>query len=108
MSPFLILLFGFQSALALAFTFFITRLLLKGVTPEEIPATRKRLFWVLVGGGAFVVTIPLLVLLAFIASLPEGESIAIAIWPAVWVAMIMGAAWLGVFGASRCWPHLQP
>jgi hypothetical protein len=103
MSGFLLLLFVFQSGLACAFTFFITRLVLQGGQDGGGAAQRKPLpyGWLLGCGAAASCIIPLLVFGAFLASLPEDAERSIAVWPAVWVAMIMFGGWTGAALAIR-------
>ena len=95
MSAHLIFLFIFQSGLAFAFSFFITRVLLGGNEGESreslLVGIRKIRLVVL----ASAVLLPPAMFLAYYKSLPEGESISLAIWPAVWILMIL----LAVIGA---------
>lgn len=91
MSGFLLLLFLFQSGLAFAFTLFLVRLICRGTPDEELNKTARGLRWFRNGVAIFSLIIPLLVFLAFWASLPPDAEMMTAVWPAVWIAMILAA-----------------
>lgn len=96
MSAHLIFLFLFQSGLAFAFSYFITRILLGG---NEGPARESMLTGIrkirlIVAVSAVI--LPLAMFVAYKQSLPEGQSLALAVWPAVWIFMILLAVILAL------------
>jgi hypothetical protein len=101
MSANLIFLFLFQSGLAFAFSYFITRILLGGHEGDSVDSMKagiKKVRWVVV---ASALVLPAAMFVAYFKSLPEGQSIALAIWPAVWILMILLAVILALTLAMR-------
>ncbi len=87
----LIFLFLFQSGLAFAFSFFIARIMLggnKGEARESLKRGIRKIQWI-VGGVALVLTPA--IFFAYLESLPEGQPVSMAVWPAVWILMILAA-----------------
>jgi hypothetical protein len=96
MSFHLLFLFIFQSGLAFAFSYFITRVLLGGHggdSRESMIAGIRKIRWVV---AASALILPPAMFYAYYKSLPEGQSIALAIWPAVWILMILLAVMLAL------------
>ncbi|MEX0326059.1 MAG: hypothetical protein AB3N33_08235 [Puniceicoccaceae bacterium] len=104
MSAHLIFLFLFQSGLAFAFSYFITRILLGGNegSSRESMLTGIRKIRLVV--AAFTVILPLAMFFAYMKSLPEGKSLSLAVWPAVWIFMILAAVILALTMAMRSKP----
>lgn len=96
MSFHLIFLFLFQSGLAFAFSFFIARIMLSGSDAESLPQLRKIL---LVVDGITLLAcliLPPLMFFAYNKALPEGQPTSIAVWPAVWIFMILAGVVLAL------------
>ena len=96
MSAHLIFLFLFQSGLAFAFSYFITRILLggnEGTARESMLAGMRKIRLVV---AAFAIILPLAMFVAYLKSLPEGKSLSLAVWPAVWIFMILAAVILAL------------
>lgn len=96
MSFHLIFLFLFQSGLAFAFSFFIARIMLSGSDAESLPRFRK--IMTVVGGITLAgcLILPPLMFFAYYKALPEGQPASIAIWPAVWIFMILASVVLAL------------
>ena len=91
MSPHLIFLFLFQGGLAFAFSYFIVRVLLGGSDPagrENILKGMKTIRKLLI---VCTLILPAAMFAAYFKSLPEDASISLAVWPAVWIFVIMAA-----------------
>lgn len=87
----LVFLFIFQSGLAFAFSYFISRILIQGAKAEARPPLLRiisRIQRVFLVAGLFL---PPAMFLAYYKSLPEGEPTTIALWPAIWIFMILAA-----------------
>jgi len=97
----LIFLFLFQSGLAFAFSYFIVRVLLggnEGESRDRLLRGIRKMQWI--AAGLAVVMAPAM-FFAYLKSLPEGQSISLAVWPAVWILMILLAVILALGMASR-------
>ena len=101
MSVHLLFLFIFQSGLAFAFSYFIARVLLgdlQGLSRERMISGIRKIRLVT---AAFAILLPLAMFVAYKKSLAEGESVALAIWPAVWIFMILASVILALSFAMR-------
>ena len=96
MSAHLIFLFFFQGGLAFAFSYFIVRVLLGGLDADA----HKRMIHGMQKIRLLVIfaslVLPLAMFGAYYKSLPEGQSVPLAIWPAVWILVIMLALIVGI------------
>ena len=104
----LIFLFLFQSGLALAFTYFISRVLLgsaEGENPERVKAGMRK---VSIGVGVLMIFLPVVMFFAYFKSLPEGKSFTLALWPALWIFMILLGIVLGIVLALVRKPSERP
>lgn len=92
----LIFLFLFQSGLAFAFSYFIARIIISSSQPDAREGLLKgiRLIRLIVVG--FCIVLPPLMFFAYLNSLPEGKSTAVAAWPAAWILMILLAVVLAL------------
>ena len=97
----LIFLFLFQSGLAFAFSYFISRIVLGGGDKEPPEGIQRGLRTIrLIAVGASLI-LPPLMFIAYFQSLPEGKSTALALWPAAWIFMILAAVVLALSIALR-------
>jgi len=108
MSAHLIFLFFFQGGLAFAFSYFIVRVLLGGLDQDRrvqmIQGMRKIRLMVIFAS----LILPVAMFGAYYKSLPEGQSVALAVWPAVWILVIMAALVTGIsLGMRTGRPDLQ-
>jgi len=89
MSVHLLFLFFLQCGLAFAFTYFITRIVLKEDPNSDpmrtIAAVRKVRNIIAI----ITVIIPPAMYAAYYKSLPMGQPTTVAIWPSVWIFMIL-------------------
>ncbi|NDV60861.1 hypothetical protein G0Q06_00175 [Puniceicoccales bacterium CK1056] len=96
MSFHLIFLFLFQSGLAFAFSYFIAKIVLTGCDEESLPKLRRGLRWIALLTLACSIALPPVMFFAYYKALPEGKPANIALWPAVWIFMILGAVVLAL------------
>jgi len=94
MSVHLIFLFVFQSGLGFAFAYFITSVIAKESEGNTILMVRN----ILIGINLFFTAFAFLV---YKKSLPEGESIKTAVWPAMWIFVVTSGIILGITFAFR-------
>lgn len=97
----LIFLFLLQSGLAFAFSFFIVRIILGGSEGESREKSRtviRKTRNVVLG---FSVILPPVMFFAYYKSLPPGQSTSLAVWPAAWILMILGAVVLALSVANH-------
>jgi hypothetical protein len=104
MSTNLIFLFFFQGGLAFAFSYFIMRVMVTGLDQDGRDRMIKGMKKVTLLGILASVVLPLAMFGAYYKSLPEGQSIALAIWPAVWILVIMVALLIGISMGMRAKP----
>lgn len=101
MSAHLIFLFFFQGGLAFAFSYFIVKVVLSGLDADThkrmIQGMQKIRLVVIFSSLVF----PLAMFGAYFKSLPEGQSVALAIWPAIWILVIMLALIVGISVGMR-------
>ena len=105
MSAHLIFLFFFQGGLAFAFSYFIVRVLVTGLDQVGRDRLVKGMNKIMVLGILASVILPLAMFGAYYKSLPEGQSIALAIWPAIWILVIMVALLIGTSMGMRAKPN---
>jgi hypothetical protein len=91
MSFHLIFLFLFQSGLAFAFSYFIAKIVVSGCEEESLPGLRRGLRWIALITLACSIALPPVMFYAYYKALPEGKPASIALWPAVWIFMILAA-----------------
>ncbi len=104
MSTNLIFLFFFQGGLAFAFSYFIVRVMVTGLDQDSRKRMRKGMNKIMLMGVLASIVLPLAMFGAYYKSLPEGQSIALAIWPAVWILVIMVALLTGISMGMRAKP----
>lgn len=89
MSAHLIFLFLFQGGIAFGFSYFIVRVMMGGLGDHArkrmVAAIRK--IRLLILGTAVI--FPLAMFSAYYKSLPEEQPISLAIWPAIWILVIL-------------------
>lgn len=90
----LIFVFLLMSSLAFAFAWFFA-----GILFRESPVRNVRRFRN--GLAVFTLAFPPVAFALYHASLPEGESWITAFYPALWIAMVLGAMVLGITFARR-------
>lgn len=96
MSFHLIFLFLFQSGLAFAFSYFIAKIVVSGCGEEALPGLRRGLRWIALIVLTCAIALPPVMFYAYYKALPEGKPASIALWPAVWIFMILGAVVLAL------------
>lgn len=96
MSFHLIFLFAFQSGLAFAFSYFISRILLGGLEGAGRDSMLRGMRKMRLIAAAFAVLLPVVMFIAYYKSLPEGQPVSLAVWPAVWIFMILAAVVLAM------------
>ena len=107
MSAHLIFLFFFQGGLAFAFSYFLVKVLLGGLDDERhkrMVRGIKMIRLLVIFSGLIL---PLAMFGAYYKSLPEGQSVALAIWPAVWILVILLALVIGITIGMRSKPGNQ-
>jgi hypothetical protein len=87
----LIFLFLFQSGLAFAFSYFIARIVLSGARESSREGLLRGIRMVRLIVGGLCLILPVLMFVAYYQSLPEGKPASLALWPAAWIFMILGA-----------------
>jgi hypothetical protein len=105
MSAHLIFLFFFQGGLAFAFSYFIVRVMVTGLNQDGRDRMIKGMNKIMLLGILASVVLPLAMFGAYYKSLPEGQSIALAIWPAIWILVIMVALLIGISMGMRAKPN---
>lgn len=96
MSFHLIFLFLFQSGLAFAFSYFIAKIVLNGCDEESLPKLRRGLGIICGLTVVSAIALPPVMFFAYYKALPEGKPANIALWPAVWIFMILAAVVLAL------------
>jgi hypothetical protein len=96
MSFHLIFLFLFQSGLAFAFSYFIAKIVFTGCEPESLPGLRKGMKIIVGITLASCLALPPVMFYAYYKALPEGQPTNVAVWPAVWIFMILAAVVLAL------------
>ena len=96
MPTYLLFLFLFQGGLAFVFTYFIAILILKGSadgdSQKSLKVIRKLRNSISIGA----ILIPLAMFVAFYKSLPEDQPTNVAIWPALWIFVILASVVLAL------------
>lgn len=108
MSVHLIFLFLFQSGLAFAFSYFIARILLGSNEAESREGMLAGMRKIRALVAILTLVLPPVMFVAYFKSLPEGKSISLAIWPAVWIGMILLAIVLALTIAMLRKPETPP
>lgn len=85
----LLFLFFLQCGLAFVFTYFIARILLKGNQETDSASTISAMRKVRNIITVITVIIPPAMFAAYYQSLPQDQSTAVAIWPSVWIFLIL-------------------
>lgn len=89
MSAHLIFLFLFQGGIAFGFSYVIIRVMMGGLKDDS----RQRMvaglgkIRLLILGSAVI--FPLAMFSAYYKSLPEGQPVSLAVWPAIWILVIL-------------------
>jgi cytochrome bd-type quinol oxidase subunit 2 len=92
----LLFLFLLQSGLAFAFSFFIARILLNGSKAEGRDKLLAAIRIVRKVVAALALILSPALFFAYYNSLPEGQSAVLALWPAVWIFLILAAVVLAL------------
>ena len=101
MGPDLIFLFLFQSGLAFAFSYFIARIMIGnsvGESRQRMVRAMRKIQWIAAALALFMAPA---MFFAYLKSLPEGQPVSLAVWPAVWILMILLAVIVALGLASR-------
>ncbi len=104
MSGQLILLFLFQAGLALAFTWFIARVLLGDAAGEARARLRRVLERFRLAVLALALVLPVVLFAVYARSLPEDQPVTLALWPAGWLLLILAGVAGGLTLALRARP----
>ena len=101
MGPHLIFLFLFQSGLAFAFSYFIARIMIgnnEGESRLKMLRGIRKIQWIAAALALFMAPA---MFFAYLKSLPDGQPVSLAVWPAVWILMILLAVIVALGMASR-------
>ena len=101
MSGQLILLFLFQAGLALAFTWFISRVLIGDAAGEARERLQRVLCRARLAVLALAALLPAVLFAVYARSLPEDQPLALALWPALWMLLILTGVAAGLTLALR-------
>ncbi len=104
MSAHLIFLFLFQGGIAFAFSYFIVRVLLGGLDVDgrrRMVAGIRKIRMLILGAS---ILFPLAMFAAYYKSLPAEQPVSLAIWPAVWILVILLALVTGLTWGMRTNP----
>ena len=104
----LIFLFLFQGGLAFAFSYFIARILIGGREDSSRDELLKGLDKIRNVVLVFTLLLPPVMFFAYFKSLPAGNSVALAIWPAAWIFTILFAIVAALFLATAKARHRTP